>query len=104
MNPSQSLPPFHLGDRLRKARESAGYYNAVDFAPLVDISRDTLRKYERNETRPRRHVLVAWADVCGITYDALVGSDDGGGTVVAMPDRAPSGMGIHSPVWFAKAS
>ena len=99
-----TFPPFHLGDRLRKAREHAGYYNVVDFAPLVDLSRDTIRKYERNETRPRRHVLVAWAEVCGITYDTLIGNDDGGGTVVAMPDRDPSDKAVSSPVWFAKAA
>ncbi len=80
--PMSTFPQFHLGDRLRKARESAGYYNAVDFAPLVDISRDTLRKYERNEVRPRRHVLIAWAELCGVTYDALVGGDDGGGAII----------------------
>ena len=56
--------PWTLGDRLRKAREVAGYRNRTrEFAELVDISGNTLRRYEDDETVPKRHVLIAWADI-----------------------------------------
>lgn len=99
---SPRFPAFHLGDRLRKAREDAGYYSASDFADVLGISRDSLRSYERNKRRPRRPVLVAWAEATGFTYDELVGgSDDGGG--VAIDLRAPSNQGLKREGCIADA-
>lgn len=65
--------PWTLGDRLYKSRCLAGYkYRAVEFAELVDISDNSRRKYEDDVIVPRRHVLVAWSLVTGMSVDWLL--------------------------------
>lgn len=60
---SQPLPeeqPFHVGDRMRKARELVGA-DRQTFAETLGIHRDTLAKYEESG-KAKRSVLisVAW--------------------------------------------
>jgi transcriptional regulator with XRE-family HTH domain len=83
--PEKEFPPFHLGDRLRKAREAATDLDRKAFAKHIGIAPDTLRRYETGATRPRRPVLAAWALATGFTVEQLTGeaqtdppSPDGG--------------------------
>lgn len=62
---------FHMGDRLRKAREHTEL-DASAFAEMIGVSRDSIRSYERGITRPRRPVLAAWAVATGYPVDWLV--------------------------------
>jgi transcriptional regulator with XRE-family HTH domain len=64
------FPEFHLGDRLRKAREATGL-DMKTFAEQVGVSRDTLRHYETGATIPRRPVLLSIAMRTGFTVDQL---------------------------------
>jgi transcriptional regulator with XRE-family HTH domain len=76
-----SFPEFHLGDRLRKAREATGL-DAKAFSAEIGVSRESLRKYEAGTTTPRRPVLVAVAMRTGFTVDQLTGADHS-------PDTSP---------------
>lgn len=60
ITPAPVEQPFHLGDRIRKAREHAGY-DRQTFAELVGIHRDTLAKYEETGRAKRSALIsVAW--------------------------------------------
>lgn len=87
---------FHLGDRMRKAREIAGFgTRAQAFAELIGISRDTLRFYESGKTRPKAPVLRSWAEATGVSLQTLIGPDgDGpdGGNVVDLSTARDQGI------------
>lgn len=78
--PMRHLPPFHLGDRIRKARLTAGFSSVKAFAAVVGIDRDTLAKYEAGERTPRTIYLDAIARATGFSAAELRGEDgpDGG--------------------------
>lgn len=73
---------FGIADRLRVAREDAGY-DQRRFEEVTGISRGTISNYERGITRPRRLQLAAWALATGFNRDwletgmASSGGDDG---------------------------
>ncbi len=72
--PSEAWPfPWTLGDRLRKARVNAGY-TALTFAATIGVSRESIRKYERDITVPRLPTLIAWAHATGCTVPQLLGT------------------------------
>lgn len=59
--PAPAEQPFHLGDRIRKARETTGQ-DRQTFAETVGIHRDTLAKYEDTGVAKRSALIsVAWA-------------------------------------------
>jgi len=55
---------FGLADRLRAAREQAGF-TVRDFEQVTGISRSSIGNYENGHTRPRRPQLAAWAMATG---------------------------------------
>lgn len=61
---------FGIRDRLRLAREQAGYDQA-EFADATGISRGTISNYERGVTPPRRPALLAWAMATGFDREWL---------------------------------
>lgn len=63
---------FTLGDRLRKARRSAGLSSA-DLAERIGVSRNTVSNYENGRVKPRRAALRRWAEVTGLSLDELLG-------------------------------
>lgn len=65
-------PAFTLGDRLHKARTTAGLSQS-ELADVMGVSTRTVSRYEGDDLdRPRRIVLRAWALACGVSYDWLV--------------------------------
>lgn len=78
-NPTESLPTtgtgavpaFTLGDRLRKARESA-HMEMKDLADLIDIHRQSVASYEQGKSMPKRHVLLSWSMVTGVDLRWIV--------------------------------
>jgi transcriptional regulator with XRE-family HTH domain len=53
------IPQFTLGDRLAKARETAGI-SVQDMADRLGVSRTTVSNYEHERTEPNRATLRAW--------------------------------------------
>lgn len=94
MNPSQDPLAQHLGDRLRKAREDAGF-NLIQFEEITGITRKTLAKWESLSDVPKR-VVLGYATGTGYPEAVLRGErpfqPDDGGQVVALrprPDQGP---------------
>ena len=59
---------FTLGDRMRKAREAAGF-DKVQMAALIGIHRDSVTRYECGTVRPKFPILAAWALASGVTIE-----------------------------------
>jgi transcriptional regulator with XRE-family HTH domain len=92
MEAAPTIPEWTLGDRLRKAREAAGYKQS-DLSDVIDISPRTLGKYERDEQAPKRHVVIAWAMACGVPMTWI--TQGGGGP------EGPTDQGITRSGCFA---
>ena len=67
-----AVPEWTLADRLRKARELAGYSQA-ELATVTGISRQSINSYETGRTVPRRPQLVMWSTACHVPYEWLTG-------------------------------
>lgn len=52
---------FTRGDRFRRARQSAGFERAQEFAELIGVSRNTISSAENDRSLPRPIVIRAWA-------------------------------------------
>lgn len=64
-------PQFDIHDRLRKAREVAGY-DQGPLAAIIGISRATVVNYETGNTSATRlkpYVVQRWAEVTGVSYE-----------------------------------
>jgi transcriptional regulator with XRE-family HTH domain len=68
------IPQWTQPDRLRKARELAGYSQAA-LADATGISRASIQNYESGKSRPSRPVLLSWALACGISHAWLCHDD-----------------------------
>lgn len=64
------VPEFTLGDRLRKARETARM-EMQDIAREIDIHRQSVARYESGAATPRRHVLMSWSLATGTDLNWL---------------------------------
>lgn len=60
---------FDRGDRLRKARETAGI-QVQAMAELLDVERGTITRYEKNRG-VRRWVVEAYAKATGLDFEWL---------------------------------
>lgn len=59
------VPEWTLGDRLRKARESAGLEQA-ELAMITGLARQTVSNYERDAVHPRATGVRLWALATGV--------------------------------------
>lgn len=79
--PPPSVPEWTLADRLRKARDTAGYSQA-ELSHHTGISQRSIIRYERGQAEPRRPELLAWATACHVEYEWLAtGPTPGGGSL-----------------------
>jgi transcriptional regulator with XRE-family HTH domain len=84
------IPELTVPQRLRIAREAAGYdRNAGGFADALDLSRQTISSYERGHTEPDRRTLMAWAMTTGVPVWWLQGEPG-----PMPPALATSGKGL----------
>lgn len=92
-----AVPTWDLTDRLRKAREHAGY-NQTQLAEATGIGRSTIVTYETGRSVPPRHVLITWAFICGVSVDWLIG-DTGGRKLQRRSERSgqPTVTKPHQP-------
>lgn len=99
-----SVPEWTIGDRLRKAREDAGFRkNQLEFAQQIGISRRSLTNYELAHTPPPRPVLLAWSFRTGISMEWLMTGEGPGPEGDGLPrldlNQRPSDYtSIASPV------
>ncbi|MEV7972852.1 helix-turn-helix transcriptional regulator [Cellulomonas sp. NPDC089187] len=65
-----SIPEFGLPDRLRKAREHAGF-GSGEFADMLGVSRNTVGNYESGRIAPKKAMLSAWSLATGVPVSWL---------------------------------
>lgn len=68
--PVGGVPEWTIGDRLRKARETADI-GPTEMADRIGISRNSVANYEHGRTKPRTIVLNAWALATGVAREWL---------------------------------
>ena len=61
-----------FGQRLKEAREAAGYRSAQQFAGVLDLEPHTYRKYERGQAEPNFDTLTRICELLGITPNHLL--------------------------------
>jgi DNA-binding XRE family transcriptional regulator len=69
------IPGWTVADKLRKARESAGFEQAA-LARELGVAKNTISNYERGAVTPRRSVVMAWAMATGVDLDWLCPRQD----------------------------
>ena len=79
------FPTWTLGDRLRKARLTAGIKSHKDMAKRLGVSEDTVKRWEGDKYAPTRGYVLGWATVCGIDPAWLEGSVQGGDGAITAP-------------------
>ena len=70
-------PTWTLADRMRKAREAAGFDQSA-LARSLGISRNSVSNYETGRTHPHQPVRELWAQRCGVPYEWLTGGEPAG--------------------------
>lgn len=76
-----------MGDRLRKARESAGL-SQQELAVRLQLSRNTVGAYEKADDPPINWWMArAWAEVCGVDPEWL-------------SPNGPHGPGVTDGEWY----
>lgn len=71
----QIIPEWNIRDRVRKAREVAGF-RQTDLAVELGISRATLASIEQGLREPRRGELIAIAYATGVDLHWLMTGED----------------------------
>ena len=73
---TNTIPKWSLGDRLRKARQSAGIRSHKEMAARLGVSEDTIKRWEGDKYAPSRGYVLGWALECGVDAEWL--EKDGG--------------------------
>ena len=63
--------PFHMGDRIRKARELAGFESVLALSVATGLDRSSLGRYEATGLVPRRSTRTAIALATGVRREWL---------------------------------
>jgi len=69
------VPQWTLGDRLKKAREHAGYTQA-ELAAVTGIGRSTMVTYETDRAVPKRPILLSWHMATGVPLEWIISGED----------------------------
>lgn len=69
-----------FAERLREAREEAGYKSAAAFAGVLSLEEATYRKYERGASEPSYDTLVRICELLDITPNHLLPMAKGRGS------------------------
>jgi transcriptional regulator with XRE-family HTH domain len=69
--PAGIVPAFTYGDRLRKARELAGFERA-QFASELGVHRQSIARYEHDDAEPSRPVVVLWGLLTQVDVEWLM--------------------------------
>lgn len=88
------VPYWSIGDRMRKARESAGL-SQTELSEAAGISRKTISRIEAEGMEPKRAYLIAWSFATGVALEWLETGesprpvDPDGGSECAIRDSNP---------------
>lgn len=100
-----AVPTWTLGDRLRKAREFAGFEQG-ELAARVGTSRGTVSNYELGHwgiRGPKAVVVRAWADKCGVPLDWIVEDSPFAARLLGAPDTdAAAGLDTGEDQYTAR--
>jgi transcriptional regulator with XRE-family HTH domain len=66
-----TIPTFTLGDRLAKARDTAGI-KSQEMAKLLDVSRTTVSNYESGRTVPTVTIVQRWSEITGVPASWII--------------------------------
>lgn len=83
------IPKWTLGDRLRKARLSAGIRSHKEMASRLGISEDTVKRWEADKHHVNRVAILGWAMECNVDPNWLEGIQGG--------DAATEPVTLHEP-------
>ena len=78
------VPEWTLGDRLKKARLHAGL-EQTELSAETGIARSSIVRYEKDQARPSRAMLIAWALSTDVDFEWLVG----GGAIIVCSSHPP---------------
>jgi transcriptional regulator with XRE-family HTH domain len=67
-------PTWTLGDRLRKARDSAGF-TQTELANYLGLARNTVANYETDHREPSARTVADWAVICDVPVEWLLTQD-----------------------------
>ncbi|WP_371512215.1 helix-turn-helix domain-containing protein [Microbacterium paraoxydans] len=80
------IPEWTIADRLRKARESAGYEQR-EFAAMTSMARGTISAAENGHRVPSKANIRLWALATGVPFEWLLNGEEpptGGGSSVGL--------------------
>lgn len=66
------MSKLNIGSRIIELRKQKGW-SQTDLAKVIEVSRDMVGKYERNDHLPSIEVAFKLADVFGVSVDYLLG-------------------------------
>jgi transcriptional regulator with XRE-family HTH domain len=75
MSEAYTVPEWTVGDRLRKARESAGI-GVAEMALRLGVSRNTITNYEHDHRAPSLRALREWSAITGVPISWLIEGDE----------------------------
>lgn len=68
--------PSSVGERIRQARENAGFSTASAFADAIGVRPGTVWRYESDRIKPSIGALSSIAAKCGVSMEWLVRGDE----------------------------
>lgn len=66
-----ATPEWTLGDRLRKAREFAGF-TQTEMANYLGMARNTVANYENDLREPSAHTVAEWSTITDVSVAWLM--------------------------------
>src|SRR6185437_12746029 len=72
-SPDENSPGVRLGNKLREARQAAGYASHQALADAMNCDRSTVTKIESGKLAPSDRMLRLWCDLCYVDHELYEG-------------------------------
>ena len=83
---------MNIGDRLKRARLSAGYAQQKDVAEALGIERTRYLKWEHGDSQPSLDMLARMCRLFGVSSDYLLGLEDENSAGLRMSMKEIAGL------------
>jgi transcriptional regulator with XRE-family HTH domain len=83
---------MNIGDRLKRARLSAGYAQQKDVAEALGIERTRYLKWEHGDSQPSLDMLAKMCRLFGVSSDYLLGLEDENSAGLRMSIKEITGL------------